>query len=289
MSDAIRPQDDLFGHVNGAWYDTAEIPADLPAIGGFIDLFLESEATVGEILREASEAVESGAAPRGSDRQKVGDLFASFMDEDRLETLGYEPLADDLAAIAALTDPLGLAELLGRLQRQNAGGVVDCYVHIDDRNSDRNIVNIVQGGLGLPDEAFYREEAFAEHRAKYVAHVAAMLRLVGYSVRDGRRRCRPGDGAGDPARRGPLGQGPVPGCGGDLQPHDPRRAARSRTRLRLAAVDRRPRRHRGAVRRGAGAPAQLPAGDVRGAHRGPAGGLEGLAHVPSGPHAPRPT
>ena len=71
--------------------------------------------------------------------------------------------------------------LLGRFQRENLGGLAYCYVNTDDRRSDRYIVNIVQGGLGLPDESFYREDAFAEHRAKYVAHVAAMLRLLGRS------------------------------------------------------------------------------------------------------------
>jgi endothelin-converting enzyme/putative endopeptidase len=181
VPDAIRPQDDLFGHVNGTWYDTAEIPADLPAIGGFTDLFLAAEATVGEILREAAQDAASGAVAPGTDRQKMGDLFASFMAEDHVEGLGHEPLAEDLAAIAALTDMGELAELLGRFQRHNVGGVLDCYVHIDDRNSDRNIVNLVQGGLGMPDESFYRDDAFAEHREKYVAHVAAMLRLVGQS------------------------------------------------------------------------------------------------------------
>jgi putative endopeptidase len=173
---SVRPQDDLFGHVNGSWLATAEIPADLPTIGGFVDLILESEREVGAILGEASE---DSAAPPGSDRRKIGDLFASFMDEDRIEALGHAPLAGDLAAIDALEDMRGLAGLLGRFQREGLGGVFDCYVHTDDRRSDRYIVNVLQGGLGLPDEAYYREDAFAAHRARYIAHAAAMLRLIG--------------------------------------------------------------------------------------------------------------
>ena len=179
---SIRPQDDLFGHVNGTWFATAEFRPDLSTIGGFMDLILEAEAEVGEILREASEAAASGVAPRGSDRQKIGDLFASFMDEDRVEALGYGPLAADLAAIDALQNLKGLPGLLGRFQREDLGGLVRCYVKTDDRRSDRYIVNMAQGGLGLPDESYYRDDAFAEHRAKYVAHVAAMLRLVGRSA-----------------------------------------------------------------------------------------------------------
>jgi putative endopeptidase len=176
-----RPQDDLFGHVNGAWLETAEIPPDLPSTGGFIDLVLEAEADVVAILREASDAAAAGSAPVGSDRQRMGDLFAAFMDEGAVEALGAEPLRDDLAAIEALADVGSLAALLGRFQRHGASGALDSYVNTDDRRSDRYIVNVVQGGLGLPDEAYYREDAFADLRVAYVAHVAAMLGLLGWS------------------------------------------------------------------------------------------------------------
>ncbi len=190
-ADGVRPQDDLFGHVNGSWLATAEIPADLSRIGGFIDLVLEAEADVGAILREAAAAAADGTAAPGSDIQKMGDLFASFMDEDAVEALGADPLAADLAAVAAVTDPGGLATLLGRLQGQGAAGAFESYVNTDDRRSDRYIVNVVQGGLGLPDEAYYREDGFADVRAAYVAHVAAMLRLLGW----------PDDAAADGADR----------------------------------------------------------------------------------------
>ncbi len=178
----VRPQDDLFGHVNGAWLETVEIPADLPTVGGFMDLVLESEAVVGDILRDAAAAAVAGDAAPGTDRQKIGDLFASFVDEARAEALGAQPLADDLAAIDALADLPSLGALLGRFEREGMGGVVGAYVDTDDRRSDRYIVNIVQSGLGLPDESYYRDDAFAEVRAAYVEHVAAMLRLAGRSA-----------------------------------------------------------------------------------------------------------
>jgi endothelin-converting enzyme/putative endopeptidase len=177
--DTIRPQDDLFGHVNGRWLATAEIPADLSSIGGFIDLVLEAEQQVGDILREASDTSARGEVEPGSNTQKIGDLFASFMDEDRIEALGATALADDLAAIAALTDVGELASLLGRLERRGTSGLVASYVDTDDRNSDRYIVNISQGGIGLPDESYYRDDQFAPVRDAYVTHVAAMLRLAG--------------------------------------------------------------------------------------------------------------
>src|SRR6478609_4515216 len=67
----IRPQDDLFGHVNGGWLETVEIPSDLPAIGGYIDLVLEAEAQVGDILRAASDDAGTGLAEPGSPRRKI--------------------------------------------------------------------------------------------------------------------------------------------------------------------------------------------------------------------------
>ncbi|MCU1369969.1 MAG: peptidase [Ilumatobacteraceae bacterium] len=175
----IRPQDDLFGHVNGAWLATAEIPADLAVSGGFIDLALEAEEIVGEIVGEARDAVVSGEAGLSDDRRKLGDLYASFLDVEHVDELGAEPIAADLAAIAAVADTSELVRLIGRFQREGAGGLVDAYVNTDDRRSDRNIVNLVQGGIGLPDESFYREDGFTEIRDAYVAHVARILQLTG--------------------------------------------------------------------------------------------------------------
>ncbi len=171
-----RPQDDLFGHVNGRWLATAELPPDLSTIGGFVDLALEAERVVGEIL---AEAAADAAAPDGSSRRKIGDLYASFMDETRIEAAGLAPLEADLAAIDTLGDIAGLARLHGVLQRGLLDGAVRSYVHTDDRQSDRSIVNLVQGGLGLPDESYYREDTFAELRQAYVEHVARLLALAG--------------------------------------------------------------------------------------------------------------
>jgi putative endopeptidase len=90
----VRPQDDLFGHVNGQWLRTAEIPSDLPMAGAAIDLVIEAEAQVDQILRDAAAAA---GLSEGSPRQQIGDLYASFMAEDRVEALGAAPLENLLA------------------------------------------------------------------------------------------------------------------------------------------------------------------------------------------------
>ena len=176
---AVRPQDDLFGHVNGAWLDSAEIPADLPIAGSFVDLILAAERDAAEILRDAAARAAAGEAAPGSNQQKLGDIFASFMDEDRVEELGAEPLREDLAAIDAVDDMSALVRVFGRFERTGVSGFVGVHVDTDDKDSDRSVVKVSQGGLGLPDESYYREDTFAEIRSKYVAHVAAMLELGG--------------------------------------------------------------------------------------------------------------
>jgi endothelin-converting enzyme/putative endopeptidase len=174
MDPDIRPQDDLFGHVNGRWLETTEIPSDRASWGPFVTLADRAEEQVRAII----EACARGEV-EGPDAQKIGDLYASFMDEERAEQLGAEPLQPVFASIEALTDVRELGGFLGAFERRGGGSMFGSYVDTDDRNSDRYIVNLTQGGLGLPDESYYREDKFAEIRAKYVDYLEKMLTLAG--------------------------------------------------------------------------------------------------------------
>ena len=182
MDNDIRPQDDLFGHVNGAWLESVEIPADRSSWGPFVSLADEAEGHVRDIV----EACASGDAARLSeggvdavDAAKIGDLFASFMDTERIERLGAEPVQPLLEAIGAVGSVEGLAAFLGAFERRGLGGLFGSYVSTDDRNSERYVFHVGQGGLGLPDESYYREDKFAEIRTAYVAYVQRMLELAG--------------------------------------------------------------------------------------------------------------
>lgn len=176
LSQDVRPQDDLFRHVNGRWMADAEIPPDRAAHGAFHALHDQAELDLRAIAEDAAAA--AGDAPAGSDERKVGDLWAAFMDAERAEQLDAEPLADDLAEIRSIGSTSELLALLGRLQRHGSPGIVLGFVDNDGDDASRYIVNLVQGGLGLPDEAYYREDEHAETRAAYVEHVATMLGLV---------------------------------------------------------------------------------------------------------------
>jgi putative endopeptidase len=178
-SSSIRPQDDLFGYVNGPWLESNEIPPDLSSIGSFVSLHLDAERQTGDILRDAAARSAAGEVTPGSPLQLIGDLFASFLDEEQIERLGAAPLESELRAIAAITSASQLAYRVGACERNGSSGLFAAYVDTDDKRSDRYVVKITQGGLGLPDESYYREDSFADTRKAYVAHVAAMLALAG--------------------------------------------------------------------------------------------------------------
>jgi putative endopeptidase len=174
VESGVRPQDDLFGHVNGRWLADYAIPADRATDGAFRSLHDRAEEQVRELI---TEVASSGAAPN-TDEQRVGDLYASFLDEDAIERRGVEPLLDELAGIDAAADPAALAAVVGALQRAGVGGSVGVYVDTDSKNSSRYLVHVTQSGLGLPDESYYRDDQHASILGAYPGHIAAMFALV---------------------------------------------------------------------------------------------------------------
>ncbi len=171
---SARPQDDLFGHVNGRWLADYAIPADRATDGAFRQLFDRAEEQVRDLIVEASGA----GAPAGTDAQRIGDLYASFLDEQAVERRGLQPLREELAVIDDAADPAALAAALGALQRTGVGGGVGLYVDTDSKDSTRYLVHLTQSGIGLPDESYYREERHAEVLAAYPGHIAKMFALV---------------------------------------------------------------------------------------------------------------
>lgn len=171
----VRPQDDLYQHVNGAWLKAAEIPDDRPLEGAFTALRDGSEIAVRDIIEEAAA---KGGSASGIER-KIGDLYNSFMDEAAVEAKGLEPIRQRLAAVFGTTSVAELVSLAGRLFRADVGGLFYIYPAPDAGNPDRILLYTGQGGLGLPDESYYREEKFAPMVSAYKAHVRTMLELAG--------------------------------------------------------------------------------------------------------------
>ncbi|MGA9679975.1 MAG: M13 family metallopeptidase [Mycobacterium sp.] len=174
-----RPQDDLFGHVNGRWLAEYDIPADRATDGAFRYLFDRAEGQVRDLITEASSSSAAAAvAAAENDAQRIGDLYASFLDEEVVERRGTQPLLTELATIDDAADADELAAVIGALQRTGVGGGVGVYVDTDSKNSTRYLVHFTQSGIGLPDESYFRDEQHAEVLAAYPGHIAKMFGLA---------------------------------------------------------------------------------------------------------------
>ena len=169
-----RAQDDLFRHVNGTWLDKTEIPEDKAIYGSFHMLADASEEAVKLILEEAA------ANPKPGVSQQIGDLYACFLDETKANQLGAEPIKADLKQVAEITTIDEATRLLGEFERTGTSGIFGMYVDNDPNDPTRYQVNLYQGGLGLPDEAYYREDKHKEILEAYQVHVGKMFALAGW-------------------------------------------------------------------------------------------------------------
>jgi len=174
MKPEIRPQDDLFRFVNGTWLETKEIPADRAADGHFNRLREEAQEHVKAIIEDLSKTT---AAP-GSNAQKIGDLYRSFMDEARIEALGITPIEGDLKRALSLATKSEFLKVLGEFEARGNGGLFYSYINTDARDANTYIAYIGQSGLSLPDEAYYREEQYVEIRSALLLHIEKMFALA---------------------------------------------------------------------------------------------------------------
>lgn len=172
FSSDIRPQDDLYRHVNGAWLESAEIPADKARWGSFHMLAEQAEMDVREIIVESQDAAE------GTLERKVGDLFRSFMDTDRIAELGLTPLQSELVKVDAIDSIPSFLETVGTLDRDGIAALIGVFIEPDPGNPERYVPFAVQAGLSLPDESYYRLDSFEGTRAAYRAHLERILTLA---------------------------------------------------------------------------------------------------------------
>ncbi|MDF2492256.1 MAG: pepO [Microbacterium sp.] len=173
LSAEIRPQDDLFRYVNGAWIDRTEIPEDKARWGSFHLLAEQAEKDVRAIIDE------SVAAEPGTEARKIGDLYASFLDTETIDRRGAEPLRDQLERVDGVADIGSFLRLVGSLERDGVGGIIDLYIEPDPGNPQRYVPFFTQSGLSMPDESYYRLDSFEETRAVFRAHIERILGLAG--------------------------------------------------------------------------------------------------------------
>lgn len=171
----VKPGDDFYRYAIGNWLDTNEIPPDRTSWSTFAVLANQAE----QQLKEIVESLPADAPP-GSNAQKVRDLYRAYLDTETIERLGLTPVQPLLDAIAAARTHEDIARLFGRPDMPVRSPIRQ-VVTIDQKNPDRYIVALTQGGLGLPEREYYLKDdpSLAQIREKYVAHIERMLTLAG--------------------------------------------------------------------------------------------------------------
>jgi len=175
---SVRAQDDLHEFAGGQWLAATAIPADRSSWGTFAILDELAERQVREIAEAA--AARTDHEP-GSDLQKIGDLYASFMDEQAIDAAGLEPLQADFARIRALASHADVVRYIGESQRRLQRTPFSYYVGQDAGDATRYIGTVQQGGLSMPDRDYYllQDPTHAAYRKQHLAYVEQMLTLAG--------------------------------------------------------------------------------------------------------------
>jgi predicted metalloendopeptidase len=179
IDSSVRPQDDFFRYSQGKWLQDVEIPSDRSSWGAFNIAQDKVEQQIRTLIEQAAQDKNAKA---GSDAQKMGDFYASYLDEKRRNELGLAPLKAERARIAALKDNKQVAALIAHFNRIGVGAPLDLSVHQDNKASTRYIVDLAQSGLGMPNRDYYLQDdaKLLDTRAKYQAHVEKMLALAGH-------------------------------------------------------------------------------------------------------------
>ena len=194
MDTSVKPGDDFYEYANGGWIKRTEIPPDRSNIGVFSALADLSNKRTAALIEEAAKA----NAAAGSNSRKIADLYNSYMDEAAIEAKGLAPLRPHLDSIAAIRNKNELARALGESLRADVDALNNTNFHTANlfglwvapgfNDSDHYAAYLLQGGLELPDREYYLADSdrMRDIRAKYQAHVSAMLKLAGFTDTDAR-------------------------------------------------------------------------------------------------------
>jgi predicted metalloendopeptidase len=176
---SVRPQDNFFLNLNGKWLAKTEIPADKSSWGSFEKLDDDTKPQLRTLIEAAAATPDKQA---GTEAQRIGDFFASYMDEARLEQLRLTPLKADFDRVAALSDKKQIPALIAHFNRNGYTAPYGFGIHQDNKDSTKYVADLVQDGLSLPDRDYYLKKSdkkLADTLVKYEQHVARMLTLAG--------------------------------------------------------------------------------------------------------------
>ncbi len=180
MDQSVKPGVDFFSYVNGTWLKNTKMPDDKSRFGSFDILREENDQILKGIFEQAASKKD---APKGSSWQKVGDFFASGVDSANIEKLGYEPIKEDLNRIASIKTASDVQAELVKLHTQYVTPLFFPYAGQDSKKSDTILINLNQGGLGLPDRDYYlsNDPRSKEIRKDYLEHLKSTFTLIAYT------------------------------------------------------------------------------------------------------------
>jgi len=172
------PCEDFYRYANGAWLDSASIPASYTGIGAGREMFDRNQETMYQVLEGARNNAAEAQDPTV---QKLGFLYASVMDSVRANSEGWKPLEPELAAIQAIGDKVALRKYFARMNKQGIAVPFNFGPEADPKQSSQNIAQIYQAGLGLPDRDYYfkTDPKSDTLRREYVGHLAKLFTMTG--------------------------------------------------------------------------------------------------------------
>jgi len=176
MDTSVKPGNDFNRYASGGWTDATTIPADRPSWSPWDVVYDQSQEQLKAIIENSAAHPESSP-----EAQRIGDFYASYMDEARVNALGAKPLETGLATIRAAHDRTDIARIMGRTFGGAGKSLFDLVVFEDLKDPHTNSAYIAQGGLGLPDRDYYLEASFAEKKTAYQAYIAQMLGKIGWA------------------------------------------------------------------------------------------------------------
>tara|TARA_B100000678_G_C18218210_1_gene506097 strand:+ start:176 stop:2197 length:2022 start_codon:yes stop_codon:yes gene_type:complete len=174
----VRPQDSLYDHVNSEWLNNTPIPDDQVGWGSYMTLREESYSNQDMLIKKIIQRIEKNNPFVSDEELKIANLYKSFIDRDKVNKLGYEPILPELKIISGISSVNDLWQYFSRSIKSGSSIPLRIFIYDDLKDPLNYTTYIDQGGLGLPDRDYYLEENYKEIRSAYIAHIENLLKLA---------------------------------------------------------------------------------------------------------------
>ena len=174
----VRPQDSLYDHVNSEWLNNTPIPDDQVGWGSYMTLREESYSNQDMLIKKIIQRIEKNNPFVSDEELKIANLYKSFIDRDKVNKLGYEPILPELKIISEISSVNDLWQYFSRSIKSGSSIPLRIFIYDDLKDPLNYTTYIDQGGLGLPDRDYYLEENYKEIRSAYITHIENLLKLA---------------------------------------------------------------------------------------------------------------